>query len=49
MLRRIEAHMLVAEEDEIDGAIAIRSADPTAHRYNVAMLPILAWFFGEAE
>jgi len=49
MLRRIEAHMLVAEEDEIDDAIAIRSADPTAHRYNVAMLPILAWFFGEAE
>jgi len=46
MLRRIEAHILVSEEDEVDGVVAIRSADPTAHRYNVAMLPILAWFFG---
>lgn len=46
MLGRIEAHMLVSEEDEIDGAIAIRSPDPTAHHYSVAMLPILAWYFG---
>ncbi|ASW06944.1 MULTISPECIES: DNA mismatch repair protein MutT [unclassified Rhizobium] len=45
MLRRIEAHMLVSEEDEVDGVVAIRSADPTAHPYNIAMLPILAWFF----
>jgi len=45
MLRRIEAHMLVSEEDEVDGVVAIRSADPAAQRYNVAMLPILAWFF----
>lgn len=45
MLRRIEAHMLVSEEDEVDGAVAIRSADPSAHHYSAAMLPILAWFF----
>jgi 8-oxo-dGTP pyrophosphatase MutT (NUDIX family) len=49
MLRRIEAHILVSEEDEVDGVVAIRSADPTAHRYNIAMLPILAWFFGDGK
>ncbi|MFK0163299.1 NUDIX hydrolase [Rhizobium sp. NPDC090279] len=49
MLRRIEAHMLVSEEDEVDGVVAIRSADPAAQRYNVAMLPILAWFFGDGR
>ncbi|NLS15615.1 NUDIX hydrolase [Rhizobium sp. P40RR-XXII] len=49
MLRRIEAHMLVSEEDEVDGVVAIRSADPTAHPYNIAMLPILAWFFGSGK
>lgn len=49
MLQRIEAHMLVSEEDEVDGVVAIRSADPAAHRYNIAMLPILAWFFGEGK
>ncbi|OCI95793.1 DNA mismatch repair protein MutT [Rhizobium sp. AC27/96] len=49
MLRRIEAHMLVSEEDEVDGVVAIRSADPTAHHYSVAMLPILAWFFGTGK
>jgi hypothetical protein len=37
----------VDEEKEIDGAVAIRSTDPTAHRYGAAMPAILAWFFGE--
>ncbi|PST19140.1 DNA mismatch repair protein MutT [Rhizobium sp. JAB6] len=46
MLRRIEAHILVSEEDEVEGAVAIRSGDPAAHHYSAAMLPILAWFFG---
>ncbi len=49
MLEGISAHMLVDEEKEIDGAVAIRSADPAAHRYNSAMLPILAWFFDRRE
>ncbi|AYG66587.1 MULTISPECIES: NUDIX hydrolase [unclassified Rhizobium] len=49
MLRRIEAHMLVSEEDEVDGVVAIRSADPAAHPYNIAMLPILAWYFGSGK
>jgi 8-oxo-dGTP pyrophosphatase MutT (NUDIX family) len=49
MLEKIRAHMLVDEEKEIDDAVAIRSADPTAHHYNVAMLPILAWFFDRGE
>ncbi|ENN87650.1 putative NTP pyrophosphohydrolase protein, MuT/NUDIX family [Rhizobium freirei PRF 81] len=49
MLRRIEAHMLVSEEDEVEGAVAIRSADPAAHHYSAAMLPILAWFFGRGK
>ncbi len=34
-----------AKEQEISGAVAIRNADHTAHRYNVAMLPILDWYF----
>ncbi|NLR96436.1 NUDIX hydrolase [Rhizobium sp. P38BS-XIX] len=49
MLKRIEAHMLVSDEDEVDGAVAIRSADPSAHHYSAAMLPILAWFFGRGK
>jgi 8-oxo-dGTP pyrophosphatase MutT (NUDIX family) len=45
MLARIEAHMQVDEEKEIDGAVAIRSADPDAHHYSTAMPAILDWFF----
>jgi len=47
MLERIAAHMLVDEEKEIDGAVAIRSADAGAHAYNAMMLPILRLFFDE--
>lgn len=43
---RIKAHMLVAEDQEIAGPVIIRSADPQAHPYNVAMLPVLDWYFG---
>lgn len=46
ILKRITAHMEVDEEKEIAGAVAIRSADPAAHPYNPAMLPVLDWFFG---
>lgn len=45
MIARITAHMRVDEEKEIDGAVAIRSADPSAHRYHPAMLPVLSLFF----
>jgi 8-oxo-dGTP pyrophosphatase MutT (NUDIX family) len=45
MVERIERHLAVAEDREIEGAVVIRSADPSAYTYNVAMLPILAWFF----
>ncbi|MCM2472092.1 NUDIX hydrolase [Rhizobium sp. CG5] len=45
MLERIAAHMAVDEEKEISGAVAIRSADPQAHAYNRAMLPMLDWYF----
>ncbi|MBP2445050.1 NUDIX hydrolase [Rhizobium leguminosarum] len=48
MVKRIEAHMLVAEDKEIAGAVAIRSADPSAHPYNVSMLPVISWYFGKA-
>ncbi|WJH39905.1 NUDIX hydrolase [Aliirhizobium terrae] len=41
----IEAHMQVAEDDEIAGAVIIRSADPSAYRYNAAMLPVIDWYF----
>ncbi|RFB93299.1 DNA mismatch repair protein MutT [Rhizobium leguminosarum bv. trifolii] len=48
MVKRIEAHMLVAEDKEIAGAVAIRSADPSAHPYNISMLPVISWYFGKA-
>lgn len=47
MLARIEQHMQVAEDKEIAGAVAIRSADHSAHPYNVGMLPVLDWYFGQ--
>lgn len=46
MIEQIERHMLVAEDKEIAGAVAIRSADHAAHPYNVAMLPVIDWYFG---
>ncbi|NNH56266.1 NUDIX hydrolase [Rhizobium laguerreae] len=48
MVERIESHMLVAEDKEIAGAAAIRSADHSAHPYNIAMLPVIDWYFGKA-
>ncbi|RUM08441.1 NUDIX hydrolase [Rhizobium chutanense] len=47
MVERIEAHMLVAEDKEIAGAVAIRSADHAAYPYNRAMLPVIEWYFGK--
>ncbi|WP_434710364.1 NUDIX hydrolase [Rhizobium sp. YTUHZ045] len=47
MVERIEAHMLVAEDKEIAGAVAIRSADRNAYPYNIAMLPVIDWYFGK--
>lgn len=47
MVKRIEAHMLVAEDKEIAGAVAIRSADHAAYPYNRAMLPVIDWYFGK--
>jgi hypothetical protein len=41
--------MVVAEDKEIAGAVAIRSADHSAHPYNVAMLPVIDWYFGKPE
>jgi hypothetical protein len=35
----------VTHDQEISAAVAIRSADPNAHPYNPAMLPIIDWFF----
>ncbi|MGR9077284.1 NUDIX hydrolase [Rhizobium leguminosarum] len=49
MVERIESHMLVAEDKEIAGAAAIRSADHSAHPYNIAMLPVIDWYFGKVE
>jgi hypothetical protein len=49
MIARIEEHMVVAEDKEIAGAVAIRSADHSAHPYNVAMLPVINWYFGKPE
>ncbi|MHA7968737.1 NUDIX hydrolase [Rhizobium sp. CAU 1783] len=49
LLARIGAHMAVDEEKEIAGAVAIRSADPSAHPYGRPMLPLLEWFFADAD
>jgi hypothetical protein len=47
LVARIEAHMPDAADQEIEGAVAIRSADPSAQPYNVSMPPILTWFFSQ--
>jgi 8-oxo-dGTP pyrophosphatase MutT (NUDIX family) len=47
LVARIEAHMPDAADQEIEGAVAIRSADPAAQPYNVSMPPILTWFFSQ--
>lgn len=49
MTARIEQHMQVAEDKEIAGAVAIRSADHSAHPYNVGMLPVLDWYFSKGR
>lgn len=46
ILADIAEHMKTDPEQEIDGGIAIRSADLDAHRYNRAMPPMLTMFFG---
>jgi 8-oxo-dGTP pyrophosphatase MutT (NUDIX family) len=45
MVEKIHAHMLVAEDKEIAGAVVIRSADPKAQTYNISMLPVIDWYF----
>jgi 8-oxo-dGTP pyrophosphatase MutT (NUDIX family) len=47
MIARIEGHMQIAEDKEIAGPVAIRSADHAAYPYNVGMLPVLDWYFRE--
>jgi 8-oxo-dGTP pyrophosphatase MutT (NUDIX family) len=49
IVARIHAHMLVAEDKEIAGAVVIRSADPQAESYNISMLPVIDWYFHEAS
>lgn len=48
LVERIDAFARSSPEPEITRAVAIRSGDPAAHRYGVAMLPILSWYFGSA-
>lgn len=45
LLAAIGRHMAIDHEKEIDAAVAIRAADPTAHPYSQMMLPILRQFF----
>lgn len=47
MIARIEAHMVHDPEQEISGAVAIRSAEREAHPYTPSMFPILDMFFGD--
>jgi hypothetical protein len=46
LVSRIERHMEIAEDKEIAAAVAVRSADHSAHPYHVGMLPVLDWYFG---
>lgn len=45
LVARIDAFARDCPDPEISRAVAIRSSDPTAHRYGLAMLPVLAWYF----
>ncbi|MCF3640527.1 NUDIX hydrolase [Rhizobium sp. TRM95111] len=45
LLAGIATHILHAEEQEIDQALAIRDARPDAFAYPAFMPPVLAWFF----
>ncbi|MDH4412512.1 MAG: NUDIX hydrolase [Rhizobium sp.] len=45
LVERIDDFARHCAEPEISRAVAIRSGDPAAHRYGLAMLPILGWYF----
>lgn len=45
LIERIAAHIAGDPDPEIDGALAIRTADPGQHHYPPFMPPILAWVF----
>jgi len=45
LVAAIERHMPHDDEQEIAGAVIIRSADPTAQPYHGSMVTILDWFF----
>ncbi len=48
IIARVRTHMIHDHEQEIDDVIAIRSADPSAHRYAPFMLPLLEMTFGNS-
>ena len=48
LVARIEAFLADGGDGEISRVVAIRSADPAAHRYSAAMPPLLAHVFGSA-
>jgi 8-oxo-dGTP pyrophosphatase MutT (NUDIX family) len=47
MLNRIAAHIATDPDPEISNAVAIRSADPSAHDYAPFMPPLLAWLLDQ--
>lgn len=47
IIARVRRHMAEDIEQEIDDVIAIRNADPDAHRYGVFMVPLLEMLFGK--
>ncbi|WP_246663321.1 hypothetical protein [Rhizobium sp. WL3] len=47
LVARIDTFARDCAEPDISRAVAIRSGDPGAHRYGLAMLPVLAWYFRE--
>lgn len=47
LVERIHAFVRDCPEPEISRAVIICNGDPSAERYGAAMLPILAWYFGD--
>lgn len=47
IIDRVRAHMAVDHEQEIDDVIAIRDANPAAHRYGAFMPSLLELVFGK--
>lgn len=49
IVRRVNRHIPLAEDQEISEVVVIRSARPDAYSYNRLMLPVLEWYFSRVR